>query len=408
MKIREMIEKRSALEAESKELLANDGLTVEQEARGHEIANEMQQLTEQIRAAQLRERFASNAAVQKVVTEKRERQEEWRATTEYRDQWLSYMRGGSAPEQRELITTSSSSVLIPKLYEDSILKYLSANTVVRNLADLRTGVQGYTTLRYNTLETNQYTSAWTEPDTGTVATTDTDPGFAEVPLAPVPCLPKVEISQQLIRQSNFDIEAEVVEHIQRQMAKNLEWGYIGGTGTNSPTGIFKVNANTHITATTSAGTTRAAAITAGITLAKLTEMRYEKLPAAYWASAVWILPQDAYAELAGLTANNVPLFVPSADAGVATGSQFTLLGLPVYVTEYLPAHVSTGSTGKNVVAVLGNISEGFAVREWGGISMIRDEYSLSQTARVRFQGMMFANSNFTRVKALVQNQVTNA
>lgn len=408
MKIREMIEKRSALEAESKELLGLSAMTIEQEARGNEIANEMQELDAQIRAAQIRERFASNAAVQKVATEKRERQEEWRSTVEYRDQWLSYMRGGAAPEQRALISTASSSILIPKIYEDGILKYLSANTVVRNLADLRTGVQGYTTLRYNELQTNSYTSAWTQPDTGTVSTTDVDPSFAEVPLAPVACLPKVEISQQLIRQSNFDIEAEVVEHIQRQMARNLEWGYIGGTGTNSPTGIFTVNANTHITATTSAGTTRAQAITAGITLAKLTEMRYEKLPAAYWASAVWILPQDAYAKLAGLTANNVPLFVPSADAGIATGSQFTLLGLPVYVTEYLPAHVSTGSTGKNVVAVLGNISEGFAVREWGGISMIRDEYSLSQTARVRFQGMMFANSNFTRVKALVQNQVTNA
>lgn len=408
MKQAEIIERRKAIETEVNGILANDQLTREQEARADELLNELKELNEKRSAAELRERFASHSVVAKIGQERRERTEEWVATPEYRDQWLSYMRGGSAPEQRVLLSTASSSILIPKIYEEGILKYLEASTVVRNLADIRTGVQGYTTLRYNTLATADYTSAWTQADTGTVATQDVDPAFAEVPLAPVPTLPKVEISQQLIRQSNFDIEAEVVEHIQRQLARNLEWGYVGGTGTNSPTGIFTVNANVNITATTSAGTTRAAAITAGITLAKLQDMRYTRLPAAYWGSSVWIFPQDAYAALAGLTANNVPLFVPSADAGMRTGSQFTLFGLPVYVTEYLPAHIATATTGKNCVAVLGNISEGFSIREWGGISMIRDEYSLSQTARVRFQGMMFANSNFTRVKALVQNQVTNA
>jgi hypothetical protein len=84
------------------------------------------------------------------------------------------------------------------------------------------------------------------------------------------------------------------------------------------------------------------------------------------------------------------------------------MGLPVYVTEYLPAHVATGSTGKNVLAVLGNIRDGFSVREWGGVGMIRDEITAASSARVIFQGMAFANSAFTRVKSLVQLQVTNA
>jgi HK97 family phage major capsid protein len=169
-----------------------------------------------------------------------------------------------------------------------------------------------------------------------------------------------------------------------------------------------VNANVNITTATSSGTTRAAAITAGATLAKLREMRYEKLPAAYWGSSAWIIPQDVYATIATLTVNNVPLFIPSADAVGQAGAGFTLMGLPVYVTEYLPAHVSTGTTGKNCLAVLGNISDGFAIREWGGIGMIRDEITAMSSARVIFQGMMFANSDFTRVKSLVQLQVTNA
>jgi HK97 family phage major capsid protein len=391
-------------------------MSVEVEARGHEVANELGKLDAEIRAAQVRERFASSSAIENTIKKTEDRSMDIRASKKYEDQFVNYLRTGQIPEQRELITTASSSILIPKVYQDAVLKYLSANSVMRNLADLRTGVQGYQTLRFSTLKTADYTSAWTEPDTGTVATTAADPLFKEVPLAPVPCLPKTEVSQQLILQSDagFNVEMEVIDHLQRQLLRNLEWGYIGGTGTNAPTGIFTVKASTgvttdiNITTATSASTTRAAAITAGATVAKLLEMRYTKLPAAYWGSSAWILPQDTYAAISGLLVNSVPIFVPSSDYQVLqNAAPFTLMGLPVYVTEYLPAHVSSAA-GKNCIAVLGNISEAFAIREWGGMSITRDEFSLSGTARIRYQGMQFANSNFTRVNALVQLQVTNA
>ena len=412
MKLSELFESRKALTAERDSILAQDSMTVEVEARGHEVANELTKVEAEIRSAQLRERFASSSAVENAAKKTEERSLEYRDSKKYEMQFANYMRTGAMPEQRELISTASSSILIPKLYQDAVLKYLSAQSVIRNLGDLRTGVQGYQALRYSTLKTADYTAAWTAPDTGSVSATAADPLFTEVALAPVLCLPKTEVSHQLIAQSDpgFPVEQEVLSHLQVQLSKNLEWGYIGGTGTNSPKGIFTVNSTTgiNITTATSASTTRAAAITAGVTVAKLSEMRYTKLPAAYWGSAAWILPQDVYAAIAGILVNGVPIFVPSADAALVNAAPFTLMGLPVYVTEYLPAHVTTGTTGKNVLACLGNISECFAMREWGTMSVTRDEYSLSGTGRIRYQGMMFANSNFTRVNALVQLQVTNA
>ncbi len=416
MKLSEMFETRKALVAERDSILAQDTMSVEVEARGHEVANELGKLDAEIRAAQVRERFASSSAIENTIKKTEDRSMDIRASKKYEDQFVNYLRTGQMPEQRELISTASSSILIPKVYQDAVLKYLDANSIMRNIADLRTGVQGYQTLRFSTLKTADYTSAWTQADTGTVAATAADPLFKEVPLAPIPCLPKTEVSQQLILQSDagFNVEMEVIDHLQRQLLKNLEWGYIGGTGTNAPTGIFTVKASTgvttdiNITTATSTGTTRALAITAGATVAKLSEMRYTKLPAAYWGSASWILPQDTYAAIAGLLVNSVPIFVPSADAALVGAAPFTLMGLPVYITEYLPAHVATASTGKNCIAVLGNISESFAIREWGGMSITRDEFSLSGTARIRYQGMQFANSDFTRVNALVQLQVTNA
>lgn len=413
MKLSELFESRKALTAERDSILAQDTMSVEVEARGHEVANELTKVEAEIRSAQLRERFASSSAVENAAKKTEERSLEYRDSKKYEMQFANYMRTGAMPEQRELISTASSSILIPKLYQDAVLKYLSAQSVIRNLGDLRTGVQGYQALRYSTLKTADYTAAWTAPDTGSVTATAADPLFTEVALAPVLCLPKTEVSHQLIAQSDpgFPVEQEVLSHLQVQLSKNLEWGYIGGTGTNSPKGIFTVNstAGINITTATSASTTRAAAITAGVTVAKLSEMRYTKLPAAYWGSAVWIMPQDVYAAIAGILVNGVPIFVPSADSqALQNAAPFTLMGLPVYVTEYLPAHVTTGGTGKNVLACLGNISECFAMREWGTMSVTRDEYSLSGTGRIRYQGMMFANSDFTRVNALVQLQVTNA
>lgn len=410
MKIAEMIEQRKALHSERDALVAIDSMTPEQEARGHQLANELQQLEGQIRSAQIRERFASNAAMERSFEKSEERATEQRATKQYREQFIGWIRGGAAPELREINTGSSSGVLVPKMYEDGIMKYLDANTVVRNLAELKTGVKGYPVVRWNTLETNAYTNAWTVGDTtATTAATSIDPGFAEQTMAPWPQGPVTTVSRQSLVQSDFDLEAEIVDHLQRQLAKNLEWAYVGGSGSNQPTGIFKVDANCKVTTATSANTTRAGAVAAGATIAKLTDMRYTQLPAAYWGSAAWIMPQDFYAAVAGIAVNNVPVFVPSADKNIQGAAPFTLMGLPVYVTEFLPAHVSTaGSSGKNVVAVLGNIRDAFSIREWGGMTMYRDELTAASSARIKFGAWMFANSVVTRAKALVQLQVSNA
>ena len=420
MKLSEMFETRKALVTERDSILAQDTMSVEVEARGHEVANELGKLDAEIRAAQVRERFASSSAIENIVKRDNERSLDIRDSNKYKDQFINYLRNGTMPEQRELISTASSSILIPKIYEDSVLKYLSANSIMRNIGDLRTGVQGYQALRYSTLKTADYTSAWTQADSGTVAATAADPLFTEVALPPVLCLPKTEVSQQLIVQSDrsFNVEEEVLSHLQVQLSKNLEFGYVGGSGTNSPTGIFTVTSTSGINITTATATaamsnTRAASI-GGVTtagwVAKLLEMRYTKLPAAYWNTAAWIIPQDVYATLAGTLVNSVPIFVPSSDstASIQNAAPFTLFGLPVFVTEYTPAQITTNTTGKNCLVVLGGIRDSFAMREWGSMSVTRDEYSLSGTGRIRYQGMMFANSNFTRVNALVQLQVTNA
>ena len=119
------------------------------------------------------------------------------------------------------------------------------------------------------------------------------------------------------------------------------------------------------------------------------------------------MSQDVYAAIAGLkAASGVPIFVPSADYQVLqNAAPMTLFGLPVYVTQYTPAYTATANA-KNTLLCLGSIQDTFSIREWGGMTMIRDEISAAGSARIKFYAMAFANSVFTRTNALVQLQCT--
>lgn len=409
----ELVEKREKLQAELNGILANDSLTPDQEARGSELMDVLEPLKRDIEdiqaklhSSQLRERFASFAAMESAVEEGRKRNQEWTATTEYRDQWIDWCRGGRAPETRDITTSSSSGVLVPKIYEAGILRYLDRNTVVRNLADLRTGVKGSVTLRRNDLETDAAVSAfWTTESLKTQ--TAYDAAHTEINLNPVGGLPKSELTQWVVRQSDFDIEAEVITHLQKVIARGIESGYTVGTGTNQPTGLFVNDAAFKVVAPASTGHASGAGWDAAFTVDNLTDLRYRQLPAEYWSSAVWVMSQDAYYRISMLkvatSSSNVPLFVPSADAGIRDQAPMMLMGRPVYIAPYAPGR-QTAAVSNSIPLMFANVGEAFAIREWGGISMFRDD--VTTPGLVKFQGMVFANSKIVRPKAVAALRIT--
>jgi HK97 family phage major capsid protein len=424
MKLSELFESRKALTAERDSILAQDSLTVEVEARGHEVANELATVEAEIRSAQMRERFASSSAVEIIAKRDMELGREERDTKKYRDQFIGWLKGGAAPEVRALSTattpaTAAGTIMVPAIYETEVLKYLDSQDFMRGLAEYRGGVTGYPSLRYNTQTSASYgggTGSWIA-EGGTAVTNDM--ALAEVLLPPKLCSPTTQVSQTLLRQANFDVEAEVMMDLQKKLSKNQAFAFIGGTGTNMPTGIFDPATTTTGVRTGASSATNtnlraqkvtAATSDAAVTIANLTKMRYEILPAAYWNSptCAWIIPQDVYAAIAGILVNNVPLFTPSADSGITPAAPFQLMGLPVYVTPYVPVNVATASaTIKTVMAVVGDIRESYSIREWAGIGMIRDDITLATTGQVKYTAMSFANANITRGDALVQLRVSN-
>lgn len=410
----ELVEKREKLQAELNGILANDSLTPDQEARGSELMDVLEPLKRDIEdiqaklhSSQLRERFASYAAMEKAVEEGQKRNQEWTATTEYRDQWIDWCRGGRAPETRDITTSSSSGVLVPKIYEAGILRYLDRNTVVRNLADLRTGVKGSVTLRRNNLETDAAVSSfWTTESSKTATAIDST--HTEINLNPVGGLPKSELTQWVVRQSDFDIEAEVITHLQKQIARGIESGYTVGTGSDQPTGLFLQDAAFKgLASAYSAAHGSGTGWDNAFTVDRLTELRYKTLPAEYWQNAVWVMSQDAYYRIASLkvdtNTSNVPLFIPSSDAGIRDQAPMMLMGRPVYIAPYAPGR-QTAAVTNSIPLMFANVNEAFAVREWGGVNMFRDD--VTTPGLVKFQGMVFVNSKIVRPKAVAALRIT--
>ena len=410
----ELVEKREKLQAELNGILANDTLTADQEARGSELMDVLEPLKRDIEdiqaklhSSQLRERFASYAAMESAVAEGQKRNAEWTATTEYRDQWIDWCRGGRAPETRDITTSSSSGVLVPKIYEAGILRYLDRNTVVRNLADLRTGVKGSVTLRRNNLETDAAVSSfWTTEASKTATAIDST--HTEINLNPVGGLPKSELTQWVVRQSDFDIEAEVITHLQKQIARGIESGYTVGTGSDQPTGLFLQDAAFKgLASAYSAAHGSGTGWDNAFTVANLTELRYKTLPAEYWQNAVWVMSQDAYYRIASLKVDtgtsNVPLFIPSSDAGIRDQAPMMLMGRPVYIAPYAPGR-QTAAVTNSIPLMFANVNEAFAIREWGGMSMFRDD--VTTPGLVKFQGMVFVNSKIVRPKAVAALRIT--
>lgn len=335
--------------------------------------------------------------------EEAERFDEARADPEYRNDWENWVRGrGPEPELRtDTLTTTGSGILIPKLYEDSILKYVDASSILRGKADFKGGIRGNPTWRVNTRVGSDYSNNWTTE--ALPAATSVNPTFVEVNAPPMTGIASTTVSTAAMVTSDFDIEGEVIDDLMRDAAACLEWSYSVGTGSGMPTGMFLTNTDTaqlQVTAAHGSGT----GWDGHFTFVNLNKLRYKQLAPQYWNGAEWYMSQDAFYQISTLLdQNSRPLFNQDSNSGITKSvAGVTLMGAPVNVCAFAPARQTAASV--SVPVVFGNLKEAFRIREWAGFGMLRDP--LTTLGRVKFTLQPFANSKYVRPKAVTQFRVT--
>jgi HK97 family phage major capsid protein len=233
----------------------------------------------------------------------------------------------------------------------------------------------------------------------TTALSGTDPAFGQVALNAYRYGELVDVSNDLIRDSVFDIAAWLGRDIGRGLGRAIDVDLIKGAGSTAATGYAIL-----------AGAGTNAPITSGGSLIapsveKYIDLVYSVNDEARNNGASWLMKDSVagtlrkYRDGSGGTVGAF-LWQPSLTAGLVAGQPDTFLGYPVFTDPNMDA---AGSAA--VLAVFGDPSE-YAIRTVGNPVIESDTSFRFSTDQTSFRGKWAVGGNHTQkshVNSLLQN-----
>lgn len=252
-----------------------------------------------------------------------------RATPEYREAFLAAMRSKfSGAEARDLFEADDTAggYLVPEALELQILKDVDDETVMRGLVDVRSS----STLVKIPVRTSKPTAAWIA-EKGSYGKSDMEYGMKE--LDAHKCGVIIPISDELLADSAFDLEAEIRADASIAIAELLEEAYISGSGVGQPLGFLE---------SATLGVTAASATTP--TADELYDLKYSvKSRYRKSASARWLMKDATLLKILKLKdGQGNYLWQPSFIADQPD----RVLNTPVVTSEWMPA----ATTGLKAIA----------------------------------------------------------
>lgn len=165
---------------------------------------------------------------------------------------------------------------------------------------------------------------WTEE---AAALVQSQPRFAQVALEAKKLTAYTEVPNELLDDSPMSVEAFIKDRFPKAISNFEDRAFLGGTGVGEPLGALNVNNSALVTQTIEGGQA-----TATITWENIIKMYSRMLPDSL-ARAVWLVPPNAFAELATMALNvgtgGSAVWMPDGRGA----PQLTLLGRPVIMTE---------------------------------------------------------------------------
>lgn len=215
-------------------------------------------------------------------------------------------------------------------------------------------------------KTSGATSYWvaegTAPTEGAIV-------FGQVTMTPKTVGAWVDFSRKLMLQSSIDVEAMVRNDLYASLGLEIDRSALNGAGTGSePSGIL---------ASTSVGTSAIGAQGGTPTWASIVEL--ETLVAAGNADrgrTAYFFNSKTRGKLKTVVKST------SAVAGFIWEPDNTVNGYQTYVTNQLPSNLTKGTTTGQSAAIFGNWQD-LMIGQWGGLDLLVDPYTASNTGTVR-------------------------
>lgn len=263
--------------------------------------------------------------------------------------WL--VDGKQGDEYRNLqvdLDTAGGFLVTPQQFAAELIAIVDDLVFVRQYATVMT-LTSATTLGVPTRDVDIADSDWTsELNTGNE---DSALSFGKRELQPHPLAKRIRISNKLLRAGALDAESVVRDRLAYKFGITQEKAFLTGDGIQKPLGLMTPTTN-------GSGISTARDIQTGsstnFTADGLINAKYFLKPN-YWPNARWAFHRFAIQRIRQLKdTNGQYLWNPSGigQASLEVGVGDAILGLPYFVSEYMPSTFTTGL----YVGLLGDFS----------------------------------------------------
>ena len=253
-----------------------------------------------------------------------------RASAEYRKSFWNAMRskmpGHEILNALQIGTDSEGGYLVPDEFERTLVEALEEQNIFRTLAHV---IQTSSGDRKIPVVASKGTASWVDEEG---AIPESDDSFSQVSIGAYKLGTMIKVSEELINDSVFDLEAYISREFARRIGNKEEEAFFTGDGTGKPLGVLAETGGAEI------GVTAAAA--AAFTADEIFDLFYS-LKAPYRKSAVFLMNDASVKALRKLKdSNGQYLWQPSLTAGTPD----MLLGRPVYTSAYMPAMAASAKS----------------------------------------------------------------
>lgn len=252
-----------------------------------------------------------------------------RASAAYKRAFWDAMRLNASPLEVRIALSegvdTEGGYLVPDEFERTLVQSLADQNVMRGLAKV---IQTTSGDRKIPVVSTHGTAGWLDEGK---PYTESDEVFSQVTLSAFKLGTFLKISEELLNDAAFDVEAYLASEFARRIGAAEEAAFLVGTGTGQPTGIF----------TTGGGQ-------AGVTTAKPTDISADELidlhyslRAPYRKNAVWLMNDSTVKTVRKLKdAHGQYLWQPALTAG----SPDLILGKPVHTSAFVPEIKASAKT----------------------------------------------------------------
>ena len=209
--------------------------------------------------------------------------------------------------------------LVPDEYEHTLIEALEEENVFRKLAHTIRTDSGE---RKIPVVASKGTANWIDEE-GPYE--DSDDSFSQITIGAHKLGTTIKISEELLRDSVFDMEAYISREFARRIGAREEESFFTGDGNGKPLGILAEAGGAEIGVTAASAT--------AITADELIDLFYS-LKAPYRKRAVWVMNDSTIKAVRKLKDKNDQYLWQAA---LTAGTPNTLLGRPVYTSAYMPA-----------------------------------------------------------------------